>query len=220
MSDPQADLFRVLAQLNPAITQQLQQFQQPQPQFHPPDAPPPQSLQFPLQPPPQQQPLDPRLTAKPPPPARPDPRTIVTLPAANRYVSRYIASSAETLTALRALKRWQHAKESSWYAARQALIKRHKERSESDAKLASLLQSLTQAPTVKPPDSEKELRDYDRSVYEKQRLMQKEIFSEMNRLQIPLFYQTVNYGVDETTLNIWRRRLMDLLEDLCDDEVA
>ncbi|KAF8535966.1 hypothetical protein BDD12DRAFT_691076, partial [Trichophaea hybrida] len=205
----QADLARILATLNPAIAQQQQQQQHPlNPQIYATPPFPPQNYPLPLV-------ADPRLTA-PTVPTRPDPRTITTLPAANRYITRHLSSCTSTLAGIRSLKSWQHAKERSWYSGRQELLKRHRERPENEAKLAVFLQSVGQVAKPNPRNEQQELRDYDATILEKSRGMVREMEREMNRLGIPLFCEGVDYQVDEATLGMWRRRVVELLEDLCE----
>lgn len=213
MANVQADLARILATLNPAVAQHQQPQQHPpNPQFYATSPFAPQSFTLPPA-------VDPRLTS-PALPARPDPRTITTLAAANRYITRHLSTCTLTLSGIRSLKSWQHAKERSWYFGRQELLKRHRERPENEAKLAAFLQSMGQVAKPTPRNEEQELREYDAMVLEKSQGMVREMEREMNRLGIPLFCEGVDYQVDEPMLGMWRQRVVELLEDLCEEEAT
>ena len=66
-------------------------------------------------------------------------------------------------------------------------MERHKERPETEARLAAVLASLGQAqkPTVR--NEEQELLDYDDGVFEKSKAMVQEMQGEFARLGIPFF---------------------------------
>jgi len=71
-----------------------------------------------------------------------------------------------------------------------------------------------------PRNEEQELREYDAMVLEKSQGMVREMEREMNRLGIPLFCEGVDYQVDEPMLGMWRQRVVELLEDLCEEEAT
>lgn len=85
--------------------------------------------------------------------------------------------------------------------------------------MAAFLASMGQAGVATPRKSEKEeLLEYDLTVWNKSRGMVKEMEKEMNRLGVPLFLEGVDYGVGDSVLREWRARVVELLEDLCEDE--
>ena len=96
-------------------------------------------------------------------------------------------------------------------------MERHKERPETEARLAAVLASLgqVQKPTVR--NEEQELLDYDDGVFEKSKAMVQEMQGEFARLGIPLFCKDVAYDVADEKLKAWRQRVVELLEDLCEE---
>ncbi|KAI5847993.1 hypothetical protein BZA05DRAFT_404087 [Tricharina praecox] len=66
--------------------------------------------------------------------------------------------------------------------------------------------------------AEQELKEFDRMVWTKTREMVRQMEREMAKLGVPLFCEGVDYG-DPVRLAEWRRRVVELLEDLFEDEV-
>lgn len=98
--------------------------------------------QSPYQPPSQSnlhqlpQPVHPPQTPKPPPV---DPTTLLTWPSALRYVTKSVAPNSRAMTRIRELITSQHTHERQWWAGRQLLIKKQKERGEGRAKIDNVL---------------------------------------------------------------------------------
>ena len=72
-----------------------------------------------------------------------------------------------------------------------------------------------QTPTRK--SEAEELAEYDLGVWHKTCAMVREMEKELNRLGVPLFLEGVDYGVDDAVLKEWRGRVVELLEDLCEE---
>jgi hypothetical protein len=205
MSDPnvQAQLAHIFATLNPALAPlaQLPQQSQPQPQ--------PQHHHQHLAPP------VPSSASPPPPPqapSRPDPRTITTLAVANRYITRYLSSDHEFLTAIRLIRDWQHAQERAWSQQRQGIVTKHAERAETEERLAALLGTGLQKLKATRDD---ELKEFDRGVHQQLVGVGRTVQKELERLGVPLFGDGL--GIEEETLREWRGRVVELLDDLCEE---
>jgi len=188
----QNKLSEILAALNPARAQHPtpQSYPQPQQTFAQP-APAPAAL------------------------TRPDPRTITTLPAAHRHITTHLLTDPTVAPAVRALRAWQHAKERHYFSERQVLLHRHTERAATEARLSALMGTKVALPAI---SAEQELKEFDRSVWVKTREMMGQMEKELARLGVPLFFEGVDYG-DPVRLAEWRKRAVELLEDLCEDEV-
>ena len=107
----------------------------------------PQSLPAPLpqtsqQPPPQSNPKPLSQPNLRPPVYRSslvDPTTLLTWPSALRYVTKAIASNSRATARIRELITSQHMHERQWWAGRELLIKKQKERGEGRAKIDDVL---------------------------------------------------------------------------------
>ena len=91
------------------------------------------------------QPTHPQPTVLPKPSVTPpvtpptDPRTILTWPAALRYVTRTIARNEAAMVRIRKLIDNQHQNEQGWWKGREELIKKQKERIEGRKQVNEIL---------------------------------------------------------------------------------
>lgn len=151
----------------------------------------------------------------PPPPTRPDVRTVTTLPAAHRYITQHLLRDASVAPAIRALRSWQHSKERYCFNERQVLLRRHSERAATEARLSALMGTKVAPPAISP---QQELAEFDRAVWNNSKAIVQQIEKELARIGVPLFCEDVDYG-DPVRLREWRSRIVELLEDLCEDDV-
>jgi len=153
--------------------------------------------------------------AAPLPPTRPDVRTVTTLPAAHRYITQHLLRDASVAPAIRALRAWQHSKERYCFQERQVLLRRHSERAATEARLSALMGTKVAPPAL---SAQQELAEFDRAVWNNSKAVAQQIEKELARIGVPLFCEDVDYG-DPVRLREWRGRLVELLEDLCEDDV-
>ncbi|PMD55787.1 uncharacterized protein K444DRAFT_536848 [Hyaloscypha bicolor E] len=233
-----ASILKTLASLAP---QAQQQQVQPPPQPHPLPTPFPaeqvwqQSLVQATQP-----------SHTPTPSAAPkvvDPATIIEWSAGLRCVMKQVAKHESILQDVRRMIKVQHEHEEQWWEGRKALIERQKARKEGQKKLDDVLKAVggsTAAGTsnTSPEELEKELETFDMKVYKAQTQMVKEMSTKLRGLGVPFFGTRVDLVrptgkessgtegsvgleekgmIDEVELVRLQRKMLAILEDLCND---
>lgn len=181
----------------------------------------PNTAPAPSNPPP---PRDPRLAVPssqapptaPNPPPRPDPRAITTLPAARRYIAKYLSTSTSTLSRISHLISQQHSLERAWHQGRVDLIRSIDARPEAAKGLNEILSGLSVPTRIQghgEEEREKELREYDRKVMAKAVDMCKKMERELGMLGVPGFVGVELEGGMES-----KKEVLRLLEDLAGEE--
>lgn len=121
----------------------------------------------------------------------PDPSTITTWPAALKYVTKHIVPDECIGHKIRGLISQQHSLEREWWAAREAIIAKHRGRQSNQQKAAELLGSLGlsgRAPlNVAPEDDQAELATYDKKVYRESTKMASEADRQLRAMGVPFF---------------------------------
>ncbi|KAJ5491463.1 hypothetical protein N7539_003030 [Penicillium diatomitis] len=132
-----------------------------------------------------------------------DPSTIITWPAALRYVMTTVGQDEETQLRIRGLITSQHKHEKQWWKAREALLERQRARGDKKKELNAVLILATRRSIGAPVDStmapplltsekdenadELELAEYDRKVYKASVTMANALISELRGMKIPFF---------------------------------
>ncbi|KAH8146394.1 uncharacterized protein LAJ45_09587 [Morchella importuna] len=156
-----------------------------------------------------------------------DPKSITDWPAALKYVMNTIYRNEEVMAQIKKMKRHQHDHEKQWWVAREELVRKHEARVESSKRVAELLRGLGTMPTtatsnLPTPESEKEeLRVFDQKVHTRSEEMVKHMASEFAAMGIPFFCRAglpEKEKEDAEQLQALRRRVVELLEDLCEGE--
>lgn len=137
----------------------------------------------------------------------------------------------------------QHEHEDQWWEGRKALIERQKARKEGQKKLEDVLKAVggstaTGTSNTSPEELLKELETFDMKVYKAQMQMIKEMSTKLRSLGIPFFGTRVDLirpagkdltgtegsvvseekaMIDEVDLVKLQRKMLAILEDLCND---
>ncbi|KAF7718363.1 Uncharacterized protein PECH_001041 [Penicillium ucsense] len=164
-----------------------------------------------------------------------DPSTIITWPAALRYVMTTVGQDEETQLRIRGLITSQHKHEKQWWKAREALLERQRARGDKKKELDAVLRSIG-APvesTTAPDENadELELAEYDRKVYQASVTMANALMAELRGLKIPFFVtqkslihqeaapsnsnEQTGDSLTNSDLSNLQRRMLGLLEDIC-----
>ncbi|KAN0117576.1 Protein of unknown function (DUF2458) domain containing protein [Hyaloscypha variabilis] len=234
-----ASILKTLAGLTP---QAQQQQSQPQPQQQH-----PLSTPFPAEQVWQQslaQATQPSRTSTPPVvPKAFDPSTIIEWSAGLRCVMKQVAKHESILQDVRRMIKVQHEHEQQWWEGRKALIERQKARKEGQKKLDDVLKAVggntgAGMSNTSPEELEKELETFDMKVYRAQMQMVKEMSTKLRSLGVPFFGTRTDLVrpagketsrsdgsiglqekgiIDEVDLVKLQKKMLAILEDLCND---
>ncbi|KAL0636848.1 hypothetical protein Q9L58_004206 [Maublancomyces gigas] len=178
--------------------------------------------QQPPQPPHALPPPDPRLQHLPKPPqnladpAHPvsappvDPKTITDWPTALRFVVNTLGKDEAVMAQIKKMKKHQHDHEKQWWAAREEIVRKHEARVESSQKVQDLLWAST------PESEQDELRTFDQKVHLRSTDMVAHMASEFAQMGIPFFCRGALPDRPDAELQELRKRIVELLEDLCE----
>lgn len=181
--------------------------------------------------------VTPRPTSRKPSPAPatamvPDASGITTWPAALKHVTKYIGQNEIIAAKFRHLVTEQHKHETQWWAGREAIIKKHRSRGDSQQQAADLLKAIGGIPTTLRPINEgsekSELASYDRKVYGELMKMTAEYDKQLRAMGIPFYAikhdlvileqglekATTKGRIDRGELRELQRRMLQHLEDL------
>ncbi|PQE08169.1 ATP synthase subunit beta protein [Rutstroemia sp. NJR-2017a BVV2] len=138
----------------------------------------------------------------------------------------------------------QHEHEEQWWKGRQALIEKQQVRKEGQRKLEEVLKAVggstsTGASNTSPEELARELETFDMKVYKAQTQMVREMNGKLRSLGVPFFGtkselvrtsgktepdQNVANGtgvektvIDESDLVELQKKMLTILEDLCND---
>lgn len=162
----------------------------------------------------------------------PDASGITTWPAALKHVSKHLGQNEVVATKFRHLVTEQHKHETQWWASREAIIKKHRSRGDSQQQAADLLKAIGGIPTTLRPINERsektELEVYDRKVYGELMKMTAEYDKQLRAMGIPFYAikhdlvileqgpekATTKGRIDRGELRELQRRMLQHLEDL------
>ncbi|KAK9448967.1 uncharacterized protein V1518DRAFT_416826 [Limtongia smithiae] len=152
-----------------------------------------------------------------------NPAAIVSLADALRYINERVRSDTTTVARIRKLRKHQDDHEVQWYAGREELVEKYKQRRENRTKVASLL-SNAGGNTAVPTPSEaqdvaeelEELQQYDRKVYNASLALVMSMSRELAALQIPFFCN--DSSTDRADLLQCRALVIEALESISNDE--
>ncbi|KAE9377118.1 hypothetical protein N431DRAFT_436368 [Stipitochalara longipes BDJ] len=235
------DLASILKTLAGLAPQGQQQQHQPPPQQHPLPTP------FPAEQVWQQslvQATQPSRTSTPPNvPKVVDPSTIIEWSAGLRCVMKQVAKHESILQDVRRMIKVQHEHEEQWWEGRKALIEKQKARKDGQKKLEDVLRAVggntgAGMSSTSPEELEKELETFDMKVYRAQMQMVKEMSTKLRSLGVPFFGTRVDLVrpagkeisrtdgsvgpeekgmIDEVDLVKLQKKMLAILEDLCND---
>ncbi|KAE8389694.1 hypothetical protein BDV23DRAFT_156710 [Aspergillus alliaceus] len=146
---------------------------------------------------------------------------------------RTVSQNEDLQRKIRWLIQQQHDHEKQWWAGREALVRKQKARVEKKKELDAVLRSVgapvdeKEVSTVE--EDRAELTNYDMKVYKASKQMADAMMSELRALQIPFFSikqslvvdsagkaaESLNPGIGRDDLAVLRRRMLELLQDLC-----
>ncbi|TAQ90584.1 hypothetical protein B7494_g1111 [Chlorociboria aeruginascens] len=149
------------------------------------------------------------------------------------------ASITEWSSGLRCMIKVQHDHEEQWWKGREALVEKQKAREEGQKKLDAVLKAVGGSVTpgasnVSPEELARELETFDMKVYKAQMQMVREMTSRLRSHGVPFFGTKVELirvtrkevmdstkdekgMIDEEELVKLQRKMLSLLEDLCED---
>ncbi|TQS37999.1 hypothetical protein Golomagni_01506 [Golovinomyces magnicellulatus] len=167
-----------------------------------------------------------------------DPTCILDWPAGLRCVMKTVAKHESVLDEIRRLLKLQHEHEEQWWNGRNALIEKLKVRQEGQKKLDEVLNAVGGVVSAFHPDTnvnamERELQTFDLKVYKAQMQMVREMNAKLRSLGVPFFgtrsdlvrpaskkSEMTKDGdemIDEADLVKLQRRMLEMLEDLCNE---
>ncbi|QSZ35371.1 hypothetical protein DSL72_008241 [Monilinia vaccinii-corymbosi] len=174
-----------------------------------------------------------------------DPSTITDWGAGLRCVMKTAAKHDHVLQKIRKMIKLQHEHEEQWWRGREALIEKQAARKEGQRKLEEVLRAVGGATSngtsnTSPEELARELETFDMKVYKAQTQMVREMNGELRNLGIPFFGTkselvrvpgrsdaangtgaNVTEGekgvIDEEDLVKLQRKMLNILEDLCND---
>lgn len=157
-----------------------------------------------------------------------DPQKIISYSKALKYIVQIlIPSNPNFIDVVRALIEEQQRAEVRWYKERQAIIKRQASRSQGRQKLNTILGRLSSI-SARDNDNDTardnmlELRRYDIQVYRNAVELMNRTKSALKTLRVPLICVDRMYAmeqkVDLNQLEVDTQKVLDFLQDLCEDE--
>ncbi|KAI6250057.1 hypothetical protein HI914_02087 [Erysiphe necator] len=167
-----------------------------------------------------------------------DPTSIIEWPAGLRCITKTVAKNENILDEIRRLIKNQHEHEEQWWNGRNTLIDKLKAREEGQKKLDEVLRAVGGVVSMLQPDNniksmERELQTFDLKVYKAQIQMVREMNAKLRSLGVPFFgtrSELVRPAIkkteivkdeagliDEADLVKLQRRMLEMLEDLCND---
>ncbi|KAE8453778.1 hypothetical protein EG329_009290 [Mollisiaceae sp. DMI_Dod_QoI] len=172
-----------------------------------------------------------------------DPATIIDWSAGLRCVMKVVAKNDDILQEVRRMIKSQNDNEQQWFKGREALIERQKKRQEGQKKLDEVLRAVGGTVPVGgsntiPEELARELETYDMKVYRAQMQMTREMSNNLRNLGVPFFgtrsdlvrpagregtassadgSKDGKVMIDEAELVKLQRRMLTILEDLCND---
>ncbi|ESZ96292.1 hypothetical protein SBOR_3347 [Sclerotinia borealis F-4128] len=174
-----------------------------------------------------------------------DSATIIDWSAGLRCVMKTVAKHDHVLQEIRKMIKVQHEHEEQWWRGREALIEKQAAREKGQKKLEEVLKAVGGAPSsgasnTSPEELAKELETFDMKVYKAQTQMVREMNGKLRNLGVPFFGTkselvrvsgkvdaTNGTGmnamegdksmIDEDDLVKLQRKMLNILEDLCND---
>ncbi|KAB8302059.1 hypothetical protein EYC80_005510 [Monilinia laxa] len=174
-----------------------------------------------------------------------DPATIIDWSAGLRCVMKTVAKHDHVLQEIRKMIKVQHEHEEQWWRGREALIEKQAARKEGQRKLEEVLKAVggatsSGASNTSPEELARELETFDMKVYKAQTQMVREMNGKLRNLGVPFFgtkselvrvsgrSDTANGRganpteggksvIDEEDLVELQRKMLNILEDLCND---
>ncbi|KAF7894756.1 uncharacterized protein EAF01_010206 [Botrytis porri] len=174
-----------------------------------------------------------------------DPATIIEWSAGLRCVMRTLNKHDHVLQEIRKMIKVQHEHEEQWWKSRVALIERQAARKEGQKKLEEVLKAVGGATSsgtsnTSPEELAKELETFDMKVYKAQTQMVREMNGKLRNLGISFFGTkselvripgkndaTNRTGtastegeksmIDENELVELQKKMLNILEDMCND---
>jgi len=156
---------------------------------------------------------------------------------------KVVAKNENILQEVRRMIKSQNDNEEQWFKGREALIERQKKRQEGQKKLDEVLRAVGGTVPVggsntTPEELTRELETYDMKVYRAQMQMTREMSNNLRNLGVPFFgtrsdlvrpagkegtvpsAESTKDGkimIDEAELVKLQRKMLTILEDLCND---
>ncbi|RFU27589.1 hypothetical protein B7463_g8764, partial [Scytalidium lignicola] len=172
-----------------------------------------------------------------------DPATITEWSTGLRCVMKTVSKNETILQEIKKMIKVQHEHEEQWWKSREALIERQKQRKEGQKKLDEVLKAVGGTPaqgvsSTDPEELAKELKTFDMKVWKAQTQMVEEMSSRLKAMGIPFFGTKPELikkkdkdgvqankdvlgeksgMIDETQLLELQRKVLAILEDLCQD---
>lgn len=164
-----------------------------------------------------------------------DPTTILEWSAGLRCAMKTVAKHENVIHEIRRLIKLQHEHEEQWWNGRNALIEKLKAREEGQKKLDEVLKAVGGASISGNVvvDITRELHTFDLKVYKAQIQMVREMNTKLRGLGVPFFGTKTELVrpankksdqpldgkemINEVDLVKLQRRMLEMLEDLCDD---
>ena len=144
----------------------------------------------------------------------------------------HVSQSPELSAKIKRLIKNQHDNEKQWWAGREALLTKHRERAEGEKKVEDILKSLGRSSSENdhqtPPSTsdrqQTELESYDKKVYAALGQMVMAMDKELTALSIPFFalrhdlvqdHSDASSGtVSKGEVSRMQKRMLELLQDL------
>ncbi|KAI9719785.1 MAG: hypothetical protein M1812_003273 [Candelaria pacifica] len=125
-------------------------------------------------------------------PPRIDPATITDWSTGLKCVMRTVAQSEDIMARIRKMIKSQHEHERTWWAGREAILRKHEARAEKKRKLDDMLRSIgakvpTATPVTSPEEDAAELTQWDKQVHRAAREMVDAVTREFKTMGIPFF---------------------------------
>jgi len=173
-----------------------------------------------------------------------DPATIIDWPSGLRCVMKTVAAHDNIIKEIRRMITIQQEHEEQWWNGRKALLQRQEARKEGQKKLDEVLKAVGGAVAVGntksgSDEAVEELKTFEMKVYRAQHQMVKEMSAKLKSLGVPFFGTKTELvrkpGTDPTPIGGFgapgetrklineielvelQRRMLNLLEELCDE---